>query len=65
MAREKRPGGRDGAAKAGKKKTQQFAAAEPSNRRVKLFAAAQTLFIILTLLKLICEVIEQVRNLQL
>ncbi len=63
MAIKKRPSGRDATAKAGKKKAQQFAAVEPSSLKVKLFAAAQTLSVLLSLLKLLGEVIEQFRSL--
>lgn len=62
MAKLKRPNGYYDPAKAEKKKAQQFAAAESSNLGGKLFAAAQALFVILTLLKLTFEVIEQFRT---
>ncbi len=63
MAIKRRPSGRDATAKAAKKKAQQFAAVEPSNLKVKLFAAAKTLSVLLALLQQLCEVIEQYRSL--
>lgn len=62
MVRRKRPKGRIRLAIAAKTKTPQFAAAGFSILKDKLFAAAQILFIFLTLNKLLFEVIKLIKE---